>query len=127
MVRSGDLSATGSARDPAALVFLSTELKRSTREREFGKQEELGKLRVRIADAEDADERDDLERELSYLVDDMLKRNVTVYGAINLRTNGSKAVFAYKLERDRKIGRALPKWDIYTLGREGNGPITYTG
>jgi hypothetical protein len=53
-----------------------------------------------------------------------LDRSIATYGAINLRTDGTKVVLAYKLEERSKT----EEWDIYTLEPQGNnGPLVYRG
>jgi beta-lactamase superfamily II metal-dependent hydrolase len=106
------------------LIF-STELMRSTREDEGSIPEEVGRLRQRLDDVADADARAAIQAQLDALVDKLLERNVTVYGSINLRTDGKRAILAYKLERERRYGTALTKWDVYRLEREGQGPFVY--
>ena len=65
------------------------------------------------------------------LIEELAQRNVTTYGAINVRTDGRKALFAYKLERPRMGGslgsntQTLTKWDLYGLEQVGNGPLVY--
>jgi len=106
------------------LIF-STELMRSTREDEGSIPEEVGRLRQRLEDETDPDAQAAIRAQLNALVDKLLERNVTVYGSINLRTDGKRAILAYKLERERRYGMALVKWDIYRLERKGQGPFVY--
>jgi beta-lactamase superfamily II metal-dependent hydrolase len=106
------------------LIF-STELLRSTREDEGDARVQVERLRGRIDETENPERRAELEAELDALVDTLLERNVTTYGAINLRTDGRRAVLAYKLERPRTGGGRITKWDVYRLERAGNGPFAY--
>ena len=106
------------------LIF-STELMRSTREDEGNKRIELGKLKQKHEDAETDEDRASIQKDIDDLVDDLLERNVTVYGSINLRTDGENTIMAYKLEKERVIRNSLTKWDIYSLSKAGNGPISY--
>ena len=53
---------------------------------------------------------------------EVIDRSVAVFGAINLRTDGKKAVIAQKLERPRGPGR---KWDIYRLEPQGLAGLRY--
>lgn len=106
------------------LIF-STELMRSTREHEGSIPIELGRERQKFDDETDPDERRKIRQRIDALIDRLSERNVTVYGSINLRTDGSDTILAYKLEQERQYGNAISKWDIYPLTRSGNGPISY--
>lgn len=106
------------------LIF-STELMRSTREDEGSIPIEIGRFRQKLEDETDPDKRQEIQAALDALVDKLLERNVTVYGSINLRTDGTHTILAYKLERERRSGKGLTKWDIYPLTRSGHGPISY--
>ena len=55
----------------------------------------------------------------------MSERNVTVYGSINLRSDGRKAVLAYRLERERATRTRAVRWDAYRLERVGGGPFVF--
>lgn len=112
-------------------LILSTELVRSHREDEGNLREQIGRV-LAERDAADSDElRDELGKKRDQLLDKLARRNVTTYGAINLRTDGDKVIMAYKLEKERKSGKfasgtqKLTKWDVYQLERSGNGPLTY--
>jgi hypothetical protein len=129
--RSDTLGAVGlHGRGWRPLIF-STELARSSRENEGTKGVQLGRLLERIDRTTDATVRAQLIEQRNQLIEDLAQRNVTTYGAINLRTDGHKAVFAYKLERPRIGGslgsntQTLTKWDIYPMERLGNGPLVY--
>lgn len=51
-----------------------------------------------------------------------LGRSIAVYGAINLRTDGTRVVMAYKMERST----ATKGWDIYSLEPVApGGPLVY--
>lgn len=111
------------------LIF-STELARSTREDEGDMREKVGRLREKIEKEKDAAKKQALAAELDALINELLKRNVVTYGAINLRTDGEKAIFAYKLEKARvsktRGGKKLiTKWDIYRMEKTGGGPLIY--
>jgi len=127
--RSDTLGAIGlHGRGWRPLIF-STELSRSTRENEGNKREEIGRILEKIDNTDDPAVRQELVEQRDDLVNQLTRRNVTVYGAINLRTDGKKVMFAYKLERPR-IGRkgkikTLIKWDIYQMERLHNGPLIY--
>jgi beta-lactamase superfamily II metal-dependent hydrolase len=51
-----------------------------------------------------------------------IKRSVTTFGAINMRTDGDKVVFAYRIERPGKLDKL---WDIYKFERDGSGELTF--
>ena len=129
--RSDTLGAVGlHGRGWRPLIF-STELARSSREDEGDKGVALGRLLERIDRTTDATIRAQLIESRNQLVEALAERNVTTYGAINLRSDGRRAVFAYKLERPRIGGslgsnsQTISKWDIYPMERVGNGPLIY--
>ena len=66
-------------------------------------------------------EKERLEKQFEKLLSS-IERSIAIYGAINLRTDGHKVIFAQKLERPRSL---KAKWDIYQLEPEGNGPLRY--
>jgi len=51
-----------------------------------------------------------------------IDRSIAVYGTINVRTDGYKAIVAQKRERPRS---KKDKWDIYRLEPIGKGPLRY--
>jgi hypothetical protein len=51
-----------------------------------------------------------------------LERSIAVYGMINLRTDGQKAVLAQKLEQPRS---KADKWDIHRLEPGPDGCLRY--
>ena len=110
------------------LIF-STELARSTREREGLAQKDLVNLLARIETEQDPTERIELVRQRDAMLDRLTDRNVTTYGAINLRTDGRRAVMAYRLEKPGtgKSGgkRTLTRWDIYRLEPAAGGLLAY--
>jgi beta-lactamase superfamily II metal-dependent hydrolase len=53
---------------------------------------------------------------------DRIKRSVATYGAINMRTDGDKVIFAYRIERPGKRDRL---WDIYKFERETTGELVF--
>ncbi len=118
----GAIGLHGRGRRP---LLFSTELMRSTRENEGSLSVEVGRLRQKLESETDPVERDEIKKELDAVVDKLLERNVTVYGSVNLRTDGVRTIMAYKLEAERLLGKNLTKWDIYPLTRTGNGPISY--
>lgn len=111
------------SRGPRPLIF-STELARSTKERikhpsvvrkQFHAAHD--KL-VELESDPDATEKE-IERAQKVfddLVDD-IERSVAVYGAINVRTDGKRVVFAQKVER------GSGKWDTYRLEPQGSSKV----
>lgn len=51
-----------------------------------------------------------------------IERTVQVYGAINMRTDGERAIWAYKIERPR--GKKN-QWDIYMFERDSTGELEF--
>ena len=98
---------------------------RSTREDEDNASQKIAKLRQCIKSATKQNKRKKYQKQLDELVDNLAKRNVITYGAINLRTDGRRAVMAYKLERPRSYRNTITKWDIYKLERADQGPFVY--
>ncbi len=99
-------------------LVLCTELLRSTREREDPKlRRKLDKLLTEIDRQEDAGKKQELEAERQELLDEVFKRNVGVYGAINLRTDGRSAVVAFRNEQPKGVKR----WFVYRLVKDSNG------
>jgi beta-lactamase superfamily II metal-dependent hydrolase len=108
-------------RGDAPLIFC-TELLRSTRER--GVAADFARLRVLDGLIDDAatseeekararEERRTLQKRIEY-------RNVGVYGAITLRTDGQHAEISFMLERPR----GKQRWQIYRLTRTSGGDWT---
>lgn len=128
--RSDTLGAIGRhSRGERPLIF-STELARSAPEavkRPYALRRELKELAAQIdaaptATAADRRRKEQLQAQFEKLVN-RLERSVAVYGAINLRTDGHKVLFAQKLERPRS---ARTKWDLYCLEPQGEGgPLRY--
>lgn len=58
-----------------------------------------------------------LRKDREHVRQDLLKRNVGVYGAINLRTDGDKAVIAFRKESSS----ATSRWFYYELERNADG------
>jgi beta-lactamase superfamily II metal-dependent hydrolase len=112
-------------RRPRPLIF-STELSRSTRERESTEVlKKIASLRQDLAGAATIEKFRELFTLFDVQVKELEKRNVTVYGAINLRSDGKKVVMAYRLERNRVIGTRLAEWDIYRLEPDTSGKLAY--
>lgn len=118
----GALGASGFGWRP--LIF-STELARSHREDEGNARQQLDAAWEALADATTDTQRQRATDRIRDLQTTLTKRNVTVYGAINLRTDGKKVVMAYMRERLANYGGELRKWDIYRLERPGNGRLSY--
>ncbi len=122
--RSDTLGAIGRfGRGDRPLIF-STELARSAREAEpIELQQKLVKLQDDLAEETDPDKKDVIRAKLKEVTEKILERNVTVFGAINLRTDGHKVLMAQKLERDRSSGSSLKKWDVYRLEPNADGKL----
>jgi beta-lactamase superfamily II metal-dependent hydrolase len=111
-----------SGRGSRPLIF-STELARSVTQTPTPSQEvreriaELSVLRDRAGDEQ---ERADLEAEIETLEDENRQRIVTVYGMINLRTDGERVLLAQKLERPTES-----EWDIHLLEPDADGNLQY--
>lgn len=100
-------------------MILCTEILRSTRER--GKAEDFARLRTlndAIGDPQTSqEERKDLLKERENLLKHIEKRNVGVYGAITLRTDGEHMEISFRLEKPR--GKQL--WQSYHFDHLGEG------
>jgi beta-lactamase superfamily II metal-dependent hydrolase len=110
------------------LIF-STELARSTREREDLAQKDLVDLLARIEAEQVPAKRNELVKRRNAMLESLTDRNVTTYGAINLRTDGRRVVMAYRLERPStgKSGgkKTLNRWDIYRMEPAAGGLLAY--
>lgn len=110
---------------PRPLIF-STELSRSSRERESATVlKKIAALRQQLAKASSIEKVRELLPLYDAQLDELKKRNVTVYGAINLRSDGKRAVMAYRLEEDRVNRSKLTEWDIYRLEANQDGQLEY--
>jgi hypothetical protein len=99
-------------------LVLCTEILRSTREREDSKlRGKLDKLVAKIDKEPDAQKKKELEADRAKILDELFKRNVGVYGAINLRTDGRSAVVAFRNEKPKGVKR----WFYYELKKDLNG------
>lgn len=105
-------------------LLLSTELLRSTREKEkTSLRTTLDKLNAKIEaelqkpKAHRSPDLSDWYKERRSLQDQIFKRNVGVYGAVNLRTDGEKAIIAFRKES----GAATSRWFFYELTRNMDG------
>ncbi len=121
--RAETLGAIGRRSRGGRPLIFSTELVRSTKEaikRPGVLRAALRRqLEAAIAATDEAGRKQAEER----FEDELAKidRSVAVYGAINLRTDGERAVMAYRLEQARSAGGKLTKWDIYPLTPSGAG------
>lgn len=99
-------------------LILCTEILRSTPE---GKQlsradkARLERLNQELDDATDADARKKIRRKITDLWNRHIARLVNVYGAINIRTDGSRLIVAFRKE---KSGRGSP-WQLYEYQHVG--------
>jgi len=124
--RSDTLGAIGvHGRGSRPLIF-STELARSGRESADPKARlELRALQAKIDGATTDEDRAKFRTQYNEALDRILDRFVAVYGAINLRTNGEKAVLAYKLEAPRVIKQSVANWDIYKMEPDASQQLAY--
>ncbi len=122
--RSDTLGALGHHGRGARSLIFSTELARSTNE--FSRRKDSpwfqGAQFKAQAEAEtDTAKKAALLKKAEGKFELDRKRNVTVYGAINIRSDGEKVVLAYMLEKPSKSRR----WDIYTLESIAGGALQY--
>lgn len=98
-------------------LILSTELLRSTREDEDQKlRKKLDTLVKKIDKESDAAKLKTLQDDRDDILDKLFKRNVGVYGAINVRTDGDKVVIAFRKEKS-----VLSRWFFYELEKDSDG------
>ena len=99
-------------------LVLCTEVLRSTREGEDQSlRGKLDKLVDKIDQETDAEKKKELQRQREEILNELFKRNVGVYGAINLRTDGHEAVVAFRNEK----GSPKKRWFYYRLEKDSNG------
>lgn len=99
-------------------LVLCTELLRSTREKEDSSlRGKLDRLVANIDQETDPAKKKILEQARSEILDELFKRNVGVYGAINLRTDGRRAVVAFRREQSQGTNR----WFTYELEKDPQG------
>jgi beta-lactamase superfamily II metal-dependent hydrolase len=119
--RPDTLGAIGvNGRGDRPLIF-STELARSHRENENKTLVEIKELEVRLATTTSPTKRLNLINKIQEKNDKLKERNVTVYGSINLRTDGERCIIAQKLEK----GGGSKVWDIYKLEKNNIGRFKY--
>jgi hypothetical protein len=105
-------------------LVLCTEILRSTREKEDPKlRGKLDKLVPKIAKETDRERKKNLEKERAEILDELFKRNVGVYGSVNLRTDGRRAVVAFRREKSKGTKR----WFYYELEKDSNGIFQVQG
>lgn len=101
-------------------VVLCTELLRSTREKEDPKlKRKHDKLVDKYDKENDPAKKEEIKEEIEDIIDELLRRNVNVYGAINLRTDGRKAVVAFRLEKSKGVKR----WFCYEFEKDDDGEL----
>jgi beta-lactamase superfamily II metal-dependent hydrolase len=111
------------SRGPRPLV-LSTELARSTKElvkKVSQTTKQFESLWKQVAASADPKAMTKALAKVKAETMKYIKRTTAVYGAINLRTDGDKIIFAQKLERP--AGGKV--WDIYQLKRTDGGPLQF--
>jgi beta-lactamase superfamily II metal-dependent hydrolase len=107
------------------LIF-STELARSAKEiikHPYLFRQEIRDLAKQLDLAETESDKEAVRKKLEKKMA-QLERSIAVYGMINVRTDGEKAIVAQKLERPRSKAE---KWDIYELEPGADGRLAYTG
>ncbi|MDH3770138.1 MAG: DUF2089 domain-containing protein [Nitrospirota bacterium] len=77
----------------------------------------LDTLVAKIAKETDGEKKKTLEQARAEILDELFKRNVGVYGAINLRTDGRQAVVAFR----REPSNGTKRWFSYELEKDSNG------
>ena len=113
-----------SGRGNRPLIF-STELARSvtqTATPSLEIRDKITRFSVLRDKEEDEDKRAVLEAEIQRLQDENRERIVTVYGMINVRTDGERVVLAQKLEQRGSGGR---EWDIHLLEPNADGHLRH--
>lgn len=122
--RPDTLGATGKySRGLRPLIF-STELARSAKENikhPYVLRKQIKELARQLDEAETETEKVAIRKKLDELLS-QLERSIAVYGMINLRTDGNKAIFAQKLEQPRSKAE---KWDIQQLEPGPDGRLRY--
>ena len=98
-----------------APLILCTEILRSGREKED--EEILRKIRrldglIEKADTP-ADKREQHRKDRAAAQDVLARRNVEIYGAITLRTDGEHLVVAFRLEKDRPGRTSTQRWQTF--------------
>lgn len=105
-------------------LVLCTEILRSTRERENPElRTELTEINEKLETELDAETKKELKARREEILDELFKRNVGVYGAINLRTDGRTALVAFRNEQPRGVQR----WFYYELEKDADGVFQVKG
>lgn len=103
----------------SAPLILCTEILRSTREQ--GRKEDfdaVAALNLLIEDPDiEEDERRQARKDRSELLERIRKRNVGVYGAITLRSDGAHMQISFQLESPR----GKQRWQVYGLHQDADG------
>jgi beta-lactamase superfamily II metal-dependent hydrolase len=118
----GAIGKNGRGRRP--LIF-STELARSTKENIKSPhllREEIAELIEQLQEAATESAREAAQAKIDAALG-QLERSVAVYGLINLRTDGTRAILAQKLERPRPTTKE--EWDVHRLEPDSNGILQY--
>jgi len=114
--RADTLGLIGKVSRGARPLIFSTELARSTPEYFSGLSslnKDVEKLKKSLSAPDlTVEEKKKMNSKLDEIKDRMLNRIVAVYGAINLRTDGQRALLCQKLEEKNPQGE---EWDIYLL------------
>ena len=100
-------------------VLLSTELQRSTREREDRK---LVNSLLRDIDTLATQPTDALRLSTKEKIRELAKTNVDVYGAIYVKTDGKRLITAFKIES----GSDIKKWFYFEYAFDSNGILSLT-
>lgn len=115
------------SRGRRSLIF-STELSRSTKELIKNPFQFRDAIRKAAADLEQANlsgkpNKIEAAQKVFDKLLEQIERSVAVFGAINLRTDGERAIFAYKIERPKNNSL---QWDIYELHRDSADNLVFT-
>ncbi|MDG2026153.1 MAG: hypothetical protein P8J50_03530 [Acidimicrobiales bacterium] len=103
-------------------LILSTELQRSTRERED--KETVEKLMRKVKKAAESDTPDPaLGQELADEIERLGRTNVSVWGSIYLKTDGERLIAAFKIE----TGSAKKKWFYFEYQWNDDGLLALVG
>ncbi len=112
------------SRGERPLIF-STELARSAKDAVQDprkERREIKALHKKVLAETDQKKQRALDKKFRSLVDKMIQRSVQTYGAIYLRTDGTRAVIGQKFEQNRP-GKM---WDAYDLEPDADGRLTFT-
>ncbi len=113
------------SRGDRPLIF-NTELARSSKENIKNPtvlRKEIKKLFSNLQVAMTVEEKQKAQEKVDTWLEKRITRSVTVYGLINLRTDGERVVLAQKLEIPRDLTRE--EWDIHKLESDEEGNWKY--